>query len=293
MSVVTGCLRKMRVRESDPVEYELTLGDQHIPLNPHLGQNIWLRHTGKIQCVHCDKPTNKSFSQGYCYPCFKRLPECDTCIMNPEQCHFHLGTCRDSEWGSTYCMQTHYVYLANTSGLKVGITRDNPVSTRWIDQGAIQARVIARVSSRRIAGLVEATLRQFISDRTQWQRMLKGAIDPMDLVQEWADLYPQVADKLSGLIAEFGSDSIVLVDPAETMTDASAGVSSEQNFQPVALSFPVQVYPEKIKSFNFDKTPEVSGELMGIKGQYLILDSGVINLRKFSGYEIQYRAEPG
>lgn len=289
MSVVTGYLRKMRVKEADPVEYELTVGDQHIPLNPVLGRQLRLRHTGNIQCIHCDRPTNKSFAQGYCYPCFKQLPECDTCIMNPEQCHFHLGTCRDAEWGNTYCMQPHYVYLANTSGLKVGITRDNPVSTRWIDQGAVQARVIAKVASRRMAGLVEGCLRQFISDRTQWQRMLKGSIPPMDLQQAWADLYPQVKEKLEALQAEFGAASIELVDPAAQ--SAPTRDERARNFDPITLSFPVQVYPEKIKSFNFDKTPDISGELKGIKGQYLILDAGVINLRKFSGYEIEFSTD--
>lgn len=178
-------------------------------------------------------------------------------------------------------MQQHYVYLANTSGLKVGITRDNPVSTRWIDQGAVQATVVAKVSSRRIAGLVEAALRQFISDRTQWQRMLKGDIAPLDLKQEWVALYPLVAEKLASLQSEFGADSIELVE-------GDSEKRKTQSAAPVELRFPVQIYPEKIKSLNFDKTPDVSGVLSGIKGQYLILDTGVINLRKFSGYEIQY-----
>ena len=54
------------------------------------------------------------------------------------------------------------------------------------------------------------------------------------------------------------------------------------------IHFPVDSYPVKIKSFNFDKNPEVSGVLHGIKGQYLLLDIGVINIRKFTGYEVAF-----
>jgi len=271
---IVGCLRKMQVTEAHPVSYALRIGDTLVPLQPLLGKTVSLAHTGRIQCVHCDRPTNKSFAQGYCYPCFKRLAECDTCIMSPERCHFHLGTCRDPEWGQQHCMQTHHVYLANSSGAKVGITRDYPVSTRWIDQGAVQAVVIARTSSRRLAGLVEATLRQFISDRTQWQRMLKGNVEPLDLHAVWANLKVDVADQLQALQLQHGDGSVVLLD-AEPVTE---------------LSYPVTLYPQKIKSFNLDKTAAIAGRLEGIKGQYLMLDNGVINIRRFSGYEVSFSA---
>jgi hypothetical protein len=54
---------------------------------------------------------------------------------------------------------------------------------------------------------------------------------------------------------------------------------TQENF-----NFPVQEYPTKVVSFNLDKNPVAQGTLMGIKGQYLILDSGVINLRKYGSY---------
>ncbi len=54
----------------------------------------------------------------------------------------------------------------------------------------------------------------------------------------------------------------------------------------VELNFPVEKFPTKITSHNFDKTSEVSGKLVGIKGQYLFFDNGVINIRKFSSYHI-------
>jgi hypothetical protein len=52
------------------------------------------------------------------------------------------------------------------------------------------------------------------------------------------------------------------------------------------FDFPVQQYPLKIKAFNFDTSATVAGKLLGIKGQYLILDTGVLNIRKFGGYEV-------
>ena len=133
-----GTLSKMKSELHSPVQYGLPLGDAVEPLNPHLGQRVQLRYTGRIFCVHCGRKTSKSFDQGYCFPCFRSLAQCDTCIVKPEQCHFAHGTCREPEWAQQFCFRSHTVYLANSSGLKVGITRDNQVPTRWIDQGAVQ-----------------------------------------------------------------------------------------------------------------------------------------------------------
>ncbi len=279
---ITGCLRKMQVTldkdtpntDQKPVLYELVIGDDTLPMNPLIGQQVTLTHSGSIVCINCERTTQKSFSQGYCYNCFRTLPECDQCIMSPEKCHYHEGTCRDPAWGDKYCMQPHYVYLANSSGIKVGITRGTQLPTRWIDQGAIHGRVIAEVSSRRLSGLVEAVLRQFISDRTSWQAMLKGKVSELDLNAEWEALYPQVKDKIDAIRQEHGADSIKLVDTPHVEN----------------IKFPVQIHPEKVKSLNLDKTPSVSGVLQGIKGQYLILDTGVINIRKYTGYEIEFSA---
>jgi len=273
---ISGCLRKMQVAQGkpdEPVDYHLRVGDELIALNALLGSAVTLQHTGLIRCVNCDQPTRKSFAQGYCYACFMRLAECDSCMMSPENCHFDQGTCRDPEWGQQHCMQSHYVYLANSSGLKVGLTRDHP-ATRWIDQGALQAMLIFRVDSRQLAGFVEAALRQFISDRTQWQRMLKGDVALIDLPQAWADLQPDVMPKIRELQATHGDSAITMLDDTAV----------------TALTFPVEVHPTKVRSLNFDKTPRVSGVLQGIKGQYLIFDTGVINIRKFGGYEVEFSA---
>ena len=164
----------MRTELVDPVHYQLPVGEVLIDLNPLLGQEISLVYSGKIFCIECARKTNKSFNQGYCFPCLRRLAACDTCIVRPELCHYHEGTCREPQWGEAHCMQPHVVYLANSSGLKVGITRKTQVPTRWIDQGAIQALPIVEVDTRLQSGLIETALKSTVNDKTDWRRMLKG-----------------------------------------------------------------------------------------------------------------------
>ena len=134
-----GQLHKMRSRLDNPVSYFMVLGEETFALNTLIGKKLTLEFLGQINCVHCGRNTNKSFNQGYCYPCFQKLAQCDSCVISPEKCHYDAGTCREPVWGDEFCMQDHIVYLANSSGLKVGITRASQVPTRWIDQGAIQA----------------------------------------------------------------------------------------------------------------------------------------------------------
>ena len=135
MSEEFGALRKMRVKADDPVSYWLPVGNREIELASLLGQSISLEYDGHINCIECGRSTRKSFNQGYCFPCLRALAACDMCIVKPELCHFHLGTCREPNWGEQHCMQPHVVYLANSSALKVGVTRQSQVPTRWIDQG--------------------------------------------------------------------------------------------------------------------------------------------------------------
>ncbi|MCW8880349.1 MAG: DUF2797 domain-containing protein [Kangiellaceae bacterium] len=268
-----GQLSKMRAELADKVEYRLPLGEQEMPLNQYLGQPIKLQFTGKITCKHCGKATKKSFSQGYCYPCMRALAQCDMCIMKPETCHFHQGTCREPEWGEANCFVPHYVYLSNTSGLKVGITRHTQIPTRWIDQGATQATIIYKVNTRQQSGFVETVFKDLIADKTNWRALLKGNAEARDLVTEAGDLKAKLQDKIDGLITQFGGDEI-----------ESVGQDIVQ------INYPVLEFPTKIVSHNFDKNPLVEGTLMGIKGQYLIFDTGVINIRKFTSYEVEFSA---
>ena len=182
--LASGTLRKLKSRLDSPVSYSLPLGDQDIPLNAMLQSTVRLHFSGQINCTHCGRYTNKSFSQGYCYPCFQKLAQCDSCIIHPEKCHYDQGTCREPEWGEEFCMQDHIVYLANSSGVKVGITRATQVPTRWIDQGAVQALAIMRVRSRLQCGSLEVLLKQHVSDKTNWRDMLMGCDHHTDLLAE-------------------------------------------------------------------------------------------------------------
>jgi hypothetical protein len=271
---VTGHLAKMQVELDQQVQYFLPLDDHREPLNALLGKQIRLEYLGDIHCTHCGKRSKKSFSQGYCYPCFTKLPQCDTCIMSPEKCHYEQGTCRDPSWGEEFCFTDHYVYLANSSGVKVGITRGSQIPTRWIDQGATQAMPIFRVKSRYQAGLIEDCLREHVADRTHWQKMLKGNSDAVDLEEIRDSIIAQSESGLSAIEQKFGLLAIQRL----------------YHQQIVDINFPVLEFPEKVKSLNFDKQPIVEGVLQGIKGQYLILDTGVINIRKFTAYNVQFSA---
>ena len=268
--LLQGQLHKMRVRLDDPVSYSMVLGEESIALNPLIGSSVKLSFLGTISCVHCGRNTNKSFNQGYCYPCFQKLAQCDSCIISPEKCHYDAGTCREPVWGDEFCMQDHIVYLANSSGLKVGITRASQVPIRWVDQGAIQALPIMRVRSRQQSGFVEVIFKQHVSDRTNWRNMLKEQIEVLDLEIEKQKLLKLCGKEIGELEQQFGLHAVSVLN----------GVDA------VSINYPVNTYPEKVSSFNFDKEPDVEGTLNGIKGQYLILDTGVINLRRFSGYHV-------
>jgi len=268
----TGHLAKMEATLGDTVSYQLPLDDHRVPLNEAIGESIAIEHIGDIHCIHCGRRSKKSFSQGYCYPCFTKLPQCDTCIMSPERCHFHHGTCRDPAWGEKYCFTDHFVYLANSSGVKVGITRGTQLPTRWIDQGATQGLPIFRVQTRYQAGLIEDCIREFVADKTSWQKMLKGNAESVDLAAIRDDLLAKAESGLELLEQEFGLQALQRLYN-ETTTE---------------INFPVHEFPEKVKSFNLDKQPLVEGVLKGIKGQYLILDTGVINIRKYTAYNVQF-----
>lgn len=273
-----GSIEKLTAQldKNNLVQYQLPLAaidegasEQSIALNPLIGQNITLKFHNKITCKHCGNVTKKSYSQGFCYPCMTKLAQCDLCIMKPEICHHHLGTCREPKWGEKHCMVGHYVYLSNTSALKVGITRHTQLPTRWIDQGATQALPIFKVNTRLQSGLVETALAEFISDKTNWRAMLKGDNEPIDLIAQAKALIPKITPRLDEITLKFGDDAVQVLD--EDIVD---------------IHYPVSQYLTKISSFNFDKTPTVSGVLLGIKGQYLIFEKGVMNMRKFSSYQI-------
>lgn len=271
-----GDLQKMRGQSDSAgsVQYDFVCGEQKAPMATALGKRLSLKFAGEIHCQHCGRLTKKSFNQGFCFPCFRKLASCDSCIMAPEKCHFAAGTCREPEWAEIHCRVPHIVYLANSSGLKVGITRETQIPTRWIDQGAAQAIPLYRVAERRLSGLVEATLREWVSDRTQWQRMLKGEPEALEMPLEAERLTQAARAALDTLMTEEGTDGFEHLLPT-----------------PREFHYPVLEYPQKVRSLNPEKTPVIEGTLLGIKGQYLILDTGCLNVRKYTAYRATVTAE--
>ncbi len=259
----SGILHKMQVKYADPVEYFLPLEQGEIFVNELLGKKIILQHTGEKFCVKCGAKTNKTFGEGFCYHCFVSAPEADVCIVHPEKCRAHEGISRDLEWSKSHCLTEHYVYLAVTSGLKVGVTRKSQIPTRWIDQGAVKAIKLAKTPYRQLAGEIEVFLKQFYADKTGWQKMLKNEIEQADLVEAKRNAASLLRNDLKQYLC---LDNEVL-----------------------EIKYPVLKYPQKVKSLNFDKTPQIEGVLTGIKGQYLIFDTGeVLNIRRFSGYFVNF-----
>ena len=257
----SGNLRKMRTRLEDVVHYTLMLDDTPIDMNAKIGETIKLSFDGQINCIACDRLTKKSFGQGFCYPCFRDAPEASECIIRPELCRAHEGEARDMAWAEKHCLTEQIVYLARSSAIKVGITRGSQVPARWIDQGATDAIIFARVPNRYTAGLVEVAMKEHLTDRTNWQRMLKNEVIDADLVAKKA----LVSDALDADLRQF-------IDTDDTVC---------------SIDYPVDRYPEKVKSVGFDKQPEIEGCLAGIKGQYLIFDDNrVLNIRKHNGYRI-------
>jgi hypothetical protein len=263
---ITGNIRKMGSTYGEPVQYRLSLGEETIEMNQLIGHQIEMEYQGKIHCIRCGRETRKSFAQGYCYPCFTTAPETEECVLRPELCRAHEGIARDMEYATTHCLIEHVVYLSLTSGLKVGVTRNTQVPTRWIDQGATAATELARTPNRYLAGLIEVALKAHINDKTNWRKMLSNEVEEaVDLVTEKINLIP--------LIHEEQQRYVIREDRS------------------IRISYPVRRFPEKVRSANFDKDPVVSGNLSGIKGQYLIFqDNTVINMRKFGGYLIRFRS---
>jgi hypothetical protein len=258
----------MTARPESPVAYTLTdafQGGPPLELNPLLGRRLVLEHEGRIHCLHCGAATAKAYGEGSCYPCFVRLPQNDICIVKPELCHYHDAgnPCRDPAWGERHCFQPHVLYLAVSSGLKVGITRQSQIPTRWMDQGASLALPLLRLPDRRAVGEVESFLAAHLPDKTHWQKMLRNETPEVDLGAE--------AERVLALL---GGRFAVEVLPGR---------------EPWRFTYPALAWPTKVSSFNLEKTRRVEGVLQAIKGQYLLFDSGVLNLRKHSGWDLALR----
>ncbi len=252
-----GVLTKMQTENGSPIQYYLVFENDFLNVNQLLGKKISINFL-RYQCLNCGLQ-KKVYRQGFCYDCFFEIPQAADWIIKPELSKAHLGIEeRDLEYEERVQLQPHIVYLANSSSVKVGVTRKTQVPTRWIDQGAHEAIEIVEVPNRYLAGITEVALKNHVSDKTNWRTMLKNDIKDEDLV-EWRN-------KLKQFIP---SDAI----------EYYLENNSETNLQ-----FPVLRYPEKPKSLNLEKNPFYEGILKGIKGQYLIFeDDTVFNIRSNEG----------
>jgi len=256
-------LQKMVSKLESTIQYYLRTPDNSISMNELIGKEISLLWSGVIYCNKCAKETKKSFGEGFCFTCFSSAAEASPCILHPELCEAHLGKGRDLEFEERNHNQPHFVYLAATDKVKVGVTRATQIPTRWIDQGASSSIILAETPNRYLAGCIEVALKDFFTDKTNWQNMLRNFQDEsIDLEEEkW-----QVHEELPSDLTQYWIENDEITN----------------------LNYPVLEYPEKVSSMSFDKTAQIQGKLTGIRGQYLIFDTkNVINIRRHTGYEIE------
>jgi hypothetical protein len=263
-----GNLRKMATSLEETVQYGLRLYNnldytEPVPINVAVGQEIQIEFLNEINCVVTGKKINKSFGEGMSYDAFMNSPQASPSIIRPELSRIHEGIAiRDFEWEMKNHMTPHTVYLAQTAGVKVGVTRNTQIPTRWMDQGAVKAIRLAETPYRQAAGLIEVALKDHISDKTSWQKMLKGEIEEQDMLAL--------------------KESMSIHVPREMQQYVTA------NDDIVHIKYPVIAHPPKVKSLKLDKVPLIEKKLMGIKGQYLLFDDGtVMNVRSHSGYKVR------
>lgn len=262
---LSGTIRKMQTELKETVQYYLVFRDEFIHVNQLLGSQITIKHIAN-ECLNCSLD-KKIWRQGFCYDCFSNIPQAGEWIMKPELSRAHLDEeDRDLEYEKRVQLKPHIVYLANSSNVKVGVTRNTQVPTRWIDQGAHEALAILETPNRYLAGITEVALKEKVADKTNWRKMLTNSIEDVDLIrfrESVLDLIPQEAQEF--------------ILPVKEETH---------------IQFPVLHYPKKVTSVNLTKTPEHTGKLAGIKGQYFIFDDGkVMNIRSHEGFVVDLKVD--
>ena len=259
---LSGQVRKMKVEPELPIQYFLNLNKESHFLNSYIGNKLKIKWGGIITCIECGRKTKKSYDQGYCFVCSRDLPENEMCSVRPELCVHENGNEAAKIFWRTYCNIDHFVYLSLTSGVKVGITRHYNIPDRWIDQGAVKGLIIAKVPERILSGKIETAVSKNFADKTNWRKMLKSDYEDLDLLE--------YREKAHELFPE----------------DLKCYALKNEDIQ--ELVYPVESFPEKITSHNLENNPEFEDRLTGIKGQYLIFETRVINIRKYSGYHLEF-----
>ncbi len=259
----TGALKKMATMHKSPVRYAMSLGEDLLTVNQLINKEISIQFKHKHICA-CGKEVDQVYRANFCRDCFFNNPAAGDAIFRPELSKAHLGIAdRDLEFEKAYQLQPHVVYLAISSGVKVGVTRQGQKLHRWMDQGASSAIVLAETSNRFEAGQIEVALKDHISDKTNWRRMLKNEIADKDLLKEKTAMSAKLPEDLKPFLS--ADDEIF------------------------TFTYPVENYPAKVASINLSKTDFFTGNLAGIKGQYLIFDQGqVFNVRSHEGFVVDF-----
>ncbi|MEQ6125248.1 DUF2797 domain-containing protein [Pseudotenacibaculum sp. MALMAid0570] len=256
-----GVLKKMPTEISDKIQYYLDMITDFLNVNQLLNKELEISFV-TYECLNChlERPI---YRQGFCKSCFFDTPRAGDWIMRPELSTAHLGKeDRDLEYEKAMQLQPHIVYLANSSNVKVGVTRKQQVPTRWIDQGAHEAIEIVEVPNRYLAGITEVALKEHVADKTNWRKMLKNEVEDENLVEWQQKLRPYIPEEVQEYFIENNTET--------------------------ELNFPVNQYPEKPKSLNLVKEESYTGKLVGIKGQYLIFeDQTVFNVRANEGLVVK------
>ena len=256
-----GVLKKMATENLESVHYYLDMKTDFLHMNQLIGKHIELYFV-TYECLHCGLE-KEVYRQGFCKSCFFETPTAGDWIMRPELSKAHLGQeDRDLEYEKRMQLQPHIVYLANSSNVKVGVTRKSQIPTRWIDQGAHEAIEIVEVPNRYLAGITEVALKEHVADKTNWRTMLKNEVSDENLVAWRERLQTYIPDEVK---------------------EYYIANNTETNIQ-----FPVEKYPTKPKSLNLVKEGSYSGKLVGVKGQYLIFeDETVFNVRANEGLVVK------
>jgi hypothetical protein len=268
-----GILDGLEGETGDPVNYSLVVESVRLPLAARIGSELRLETDGTARCRHCERPTQRRFGGGYCYACFTTLARCDLCVVSPDRCHFAAGTCREPEWGQSFCMQPHYVYLADSGGTKVGITRPDNVPGRFIDQGAAAALIVASTGTRQQAGFVEKALGRYASEQTDWRSITRVAQTGVDLDAELARLRRAAAGGLAAVDSRFPGAVTWLETPRR-----------------FAFRYPVVRYDAPARQQRLAPGRPVGGLLLGVRGGYLLFDQGVFNVRSHGALNVKVLA---
>lgn len=258
---ISGTLHKMKTEWATPVKYYQVFEDEFVALNQLIGHELSIHFEG-YECLSCGLH-KKIFRQGFCFDCYQKIPEAGDWIFRPELSKAHLEIeDRDLAYETKVQLQPHIVYLAQSGGLKVGVTRKTQVPTRWIDQGASSALVLLEAPNRYLAGITEVAIKEHLSDKTNWRLMLQN----MDSHENLTEIRTSMKQYL----------------PAEALI-----YFEEEKAESYQITYPVLAYPNKISSLNLEKTATFKGRLIGIRGQYLMFENGIVfNVRNHEGFVV-------